>query len=135
MRYLLDTNIVSELRRKIPNANVVEWFQEINHEHLYLSCLTIGELKFGAQKKLKSDLTQGQLLIKWTDALVNAYDEQIIDIDIAVCEEWGNLLTIDGSNAIDSLLAAQSIIHNMTLVTRNIKHFQMFNIKLINPFE
>jgi hypothetical protein len=135
MKYLLDTNIVSELRKKTPNTNVVQWFHGINHENLYISCLTIGELQFGAQKKLKSDIIQGQLLIKWIDDLVSIYNEQIIDIDISVSEEWGRLLNIDSSNAIDSLLAAQSIICNMTLVTRNIKHFKMFDIKLINPFD
>ena len=134
MRYLLDTNIISELRRKQPDSKVVEWFQEIHSSSLYLSCITIGELKSGALKKAKTDIASGKLLIKWIDSLVSDYEEQILDINLETCEVWAQMLNIDATNAIDSLLAAQSVQSNMILVTRNVKHFKMFNIKLYNPF-
>lgn len=82
MRYLIDTNIVSELRRKKPNDNVVKWFQDVHASSLYLSCITIGELKSGALKKLKTDKDSGKLLIKWVDSLVADYEDQILDIDL-----------------------------------------------------
>ena len=135
MRYLLDTNIISELRKKSPDNAVVEWFEKTDPDNLYLSCITIGEVRHGALKKAKTDKQGGQALLKWVDDLINDYEEQIIDIDLDICEEWGNLLTIDNSNAIDSLLAAQALSMNLTLVTRNTKHFKMFKIKLLNPFE
>lgn len=134
MRYLLDTNIVSELRKKLPDENVIAWLNQIHPSQLYLSNLTIGELRAGALKKAKTDKKLGDILLKWIDDLIMDYQEQIIGIDLAASEEWARLLNIDSTNAIDSLLAAQAISMNFTLVTRNIRHFKMFNIKLLNPF-
>ena len=87
-----------------------------------------------ALKKAKTDIASGKLLIKWIDSLVSDYEEQILDINLETCEVWAQMLNIDATNAIDSLLAAQSVQSNMILVTRNVKHFKMFNIKLYNPF-
>ena len=135
MKYLLDTNIVLELRRKKPSGNVIRWFEEVHANNLYLSCITIGELRSGALKKLKQDKMSGDLLLKWIDSLISDYDEQILDINLETCEIWAQMLNIDSTNAIDGLIAAQSAQSNMTLITRNIKHFKMFDIKLYNPFE
>lgn len=135
MKYLLDTNVISELRRKSPNKNVVNWFESLDSNDLYISCITMGELRTGALKKAKTDKNGGQLLLKWVDKLISDYEEQIIDIDLDVCEEWAKCLTIDATNAVDGLVAAQAISMNLTLVTRNTKHFKMFDIKLLNPFE
>ena len=135
MKYLLDTNIISELKKKSPNQNVVNWFEGIDTDELYLSCITIGELKSGALKKSKTDVKTGKLLIKWIDGLMADYEEQILNIDLETCEIWAQLLNIDSTNAIDGLIAAQCFQSNMVLVTRNIKHFNMFDIKLFNPFK
>ena len=135
MKYLLDTNIISELKKKTPDQNVVNWFEGIDTDELYLSCITIGELKSGALKKAKTDVKTGKLLIKWIDGLMADYEEQILNIDLETCEIWAELLNIDSTNAIDGLIAAQCFQSNMVLVTRNIKHFNMFDIKLFNPFE
>lgn len=135
MKYLLDTNIISELKKKTPDQNVVNWFKGVKTTSLYLSCITIGELKSGALKKAKTDEKTGKLLIKWVDGLRTDYEEQILNIDLETCEIWAQLLNIDSTNAIDGLIAAQSLQSNMVLVTRNVKHFKMFNIKLFNPFE
>lgn len=135
MKYLLDTNIISELKKKSPNHDVVNWFEGIDTDDLYLSCITIGELKSGALKKSKTDVKTGKLLIKWIDGLMADYEEQILNIDLETCAIWAQLLNIDSTNAIDGLIAAQSLQSNMVLVTRNIKHFKMFDIKLFNPFD
>ncbi|CAN0590686.1 unnamed protein product [Ectocarpus sp. 12 AP-2014] len=135
MKYLLDTNIISELKKKTPDQNVVNWFEGIDTDELYLSCITIGELKSGALKKSKTDVKTGKLLIKWIDGLMADYEEQILNIDLETCEIWAELLNIDSTNAIDGLIAAQCLQSNMVLVTRNIKHFNMFDIKLFNPFD
>lgn len=135
MKYLLDTNIISELKKKTPDQNVVNWFEGIDTDELYLSCITIGELKSGALNKFKTDDKTGKLLIKWIDGLMADYEEQILNIDLETCEIWAQLLNIDSTNAIDGLIAAQCLQSNMVLVTRNIKHFNMFDIKLFNPFD
>ena len=135
MKYLLDTNIILELKKKTPDQNVVNWFEGIDTDELYLSCITIGELKSGALKKSKTDVKTGKLLIKWIDGLMADYKEQILNIDLETCEILAQILNIDSTNAIDGLIAAQCFQSNMVLVTRNIKHFNMFDIKLFNPFK
>lgn len=134
MKYLLDTNVISELRRKVPNIQVIEWLEKIDPNQLYLSCITIGEIKMGALKKAKKDQATGKLLLKWLEDLIKEYQEQIVEVDLATCEQWAEFLVIDATNAIDSLIAAQCTQMNMILVTRNIKHFKMFDIKYFNPF-
>ena len=135
MIYLLDTNVISELHKKNPNKGVLDWFEEISSDSLYISCITIGELRSGSLKKIKKDKIAGEILAKWINDLVSQYDDQIIDIDLKTCEVWAELLSIDSTNAIDSLMAAQAICENMIFVTRNTKHFEMFNLKIINPFD
>ena len=135
MNYLLDTNIISQLARKKGDSKVIEWILSHKNASLYLSCLTIGEIKTGILRLQKKDIKAAQSLQIWLDGLLNGYRDQILTIDLEVCEVWAQLMNIDSSNGIDSLIAAQAITRNMILVTRNIKHFKMFNVKLLNPFE
>lgn len=135
MKYLIDTNVLSEVYKKQPDENVTKWLKEVNQDAVYLSCITIGELRAGAIKKNKNDKVAGKALFQWIESLENDYDDQIVNIDLSMCEIWSELLSIDNTNAIDSLIAAQAIRNNMTLVTRNIKHFKMYKMKLLNPFD
>lgn len=134
MKYLLDTNIVSELRKKLPDPRVIKWMEDVPSDQVYLSCIAIGDLRSEALKKAKQDKIAGKLLIKWIDELINSYEDQIVLIDLEICKKWAELLTIDSANAIDSLLLAQAFTNNMVLVTRNIKHLKMFCTKCPNPF-
>ena len=127
MKYLLDTNIVSELRKKLPDPRVVKWMEDVPSDQVYLSCIAIGDLRSEALKKAKQDKIAGKLLIKWIDELINSYEDQIVLIDLEICKKWAELLTID------SLLLAQAFTNNMVLVTNNIKHFKMFGAKYLNP--
>lgn len=136
MKFILDTNIVSELVRKKPNEFVSNWVLKHQKENmLYLSCLTIGEISTGVLKLAKKDQIAAQILQKWVDQLLIEYENKIVGINLAVCMRWAYLMSIDSTNAIDGLLAAQTIENNMVLVTRNIKHFKKFNMQVINPFE
>ena len=128
MKYLLDTNIVSELRKKLPDPRVVKWMEDVPSDQVYLSCIAIGDLRSEALKKAKQDKIAGKLLIKWIDELINSYEDQIVLIDLEICKKWAELLTID------SFLLAQALTSNMVLVTNNIKHFKMFGTKCLNPF-
>ena len=127
MKYVLDTNIVSELRKKLPDPRVVKWMEDVPSDQVYLSCIAIGDLRSEALKKAKQDKIAGKLLIKWIDELINSYEDQIVLIDLEICKKWAELLTID------SLLLAQAFTNNMVLVTNNIKHFKMFGAKYLNP--
>jgi predicted nucleic acid-binding protein len=134
MRYLIDTNVISELPKRKPNAAVIEWLKATNQSQLYLSCITIGEIQTGVFKLAKRDEVAGRSLQIWLNSLTSDYQEQIISIDLETCEKWACLMAIDSTNAIDSMIAAQASQLSMTLVTRNTKHFEMFGISLFNPF-
>ena len=128
MKYLLDTNIVSELRKKLPDPRVVKWMEDVPSDQVYLSCIAICDLRSGALKKAKQDKRAGPVLTKLIDELISSYEELIVLIDLEICKKWAELLTID------SLLLAQAFTNNMVLVTRNIKHLKMFCTKCPNPF-
>ena len=127
MKYVLDTNIVSELRKTLPTPNVVKWMEGVPSNQIYLSCIAISDLRSGALKKAKQDKRAGPVLINWIDELISSYEELIVLIDLEICKKWAELLTID------SLLLAQAFTNNMVLVTNNIKHFKMFGAKYLNP--
>ena len=127
MKYLLDTNIVSELRKTLPTPNVVKWMDGVPSNQIYLSCIAISDLRSGALKKAKQDKRAGPVLTKLIDELISSYEELIVLIDLEICKKWAELLTID------SLLLAQAFTNNMVLVTNNIKHFKMFGAKYLNP--
>jgi len=128
MKYVLDTNIVSELRKTLPTPNVVKWMEDVPSDQVYLSCIAIGDLRSEALKKAKQDKRAGPVLTKLIDELISSYKELIVLIDLEICKKWAELLTID------SLLLAQAFTNNMVLVTNNIKHFKMFGTKCPNPF-
>jgi toxin FitB len=127
MKYVLDTNIVSELRKTLPTPNVVKWMEGVPSNQIYLSCIAINDLRSGALKKAKQDKRAGPVLTKLIDELISSYEELIVLIDLEICKKWAELLTID------SLLLAQAFTNNMVLVTNNIKHFKMFGAKYLNP--
>ncbi|MFA1689072.1 type II toxin-antitoxin system VapC family toxin [Candidatus Rickettsia barbariae] len=134
MKYLLDTNIVSEIQKKKSNSQVAAWFSIIHFSQLYLSCITIGEIRKGISKLARKDKIASLKLEKWLERIIIDYNERILNIDKEICEEWGELMSIDSTNAIDALIAVQAKQSNMILVTRNIKHYNMFNIKIFDPF-
>ncbi len=127
MKYLLDTNIVSKLRKTLPTPNVVKWMEGVPSNQIYLSCMAISDLRSGALKKAKQDKRAGPVLTKLIDELISSYEELIVLIDLEICKKWAELLTID------SFLLAQAFTNNMVLVTNNIKHFKMFGAKYLNP--
>ncbi|AFB32117.1 MULTISPECIES: type II toxin-antitoxin system VapC family toxin [spotted fever group] len=133
MKYLLDTNVVSEIQKKKSTSQVAVWFSIVHSSQLHLSCIT-GEIRKEISKLAKKDKIASLKLEKWLERIIIDYNERILNIDKEICEEWGELMSIDSTNAIDALIAAQAKQSNMILVTRNIKHYNMFNIKIFDPF-
>ena len=114
----MDTNVLSELKRKIPNIKVLKWFETVATEQLYISCLTVGEVTKGILLKAKTDVTSSVVLANWLDKILESFSDNILNIDLVTCRKWGELLAINGTNHIDALIAAQALVHDMTLVTR-----------------
>jgi predicted nucleic acid-binding protein len=136
LSYLVDTNILSELRRKQPDTRVADWFAARPPTTLYLSVLTLGEIRKGIAAAMPP--VRRQALSDWLETDLPAYFAgRILPVDAAVAQRWGRLLADAGRSlpAIDSLLAATAIEHDLVLVTRNVKDFVGLPVDLFNPWE
>ena len=135
MSYLIDTHALSELRRKAPDANVVAWFAQRPPVTLYLSVLTLGEIGKGVEGA--TDTARRQALTDWLETdLPLFFTGRILGVDGAVADRWGRLVAAAGRPlpAIDSLLAATALAHDLVLVTRNTKDFAGLPVQVFNPW-
>jgi predicted nucleic acid-binding protein len=135
MTYLLDTNIVSELRKRAPDPRVLAWYEKARPAELFLSVLTIGEIRLGIERLRGKDTTQARRLEKWLHGLHTAYSDHIIGIDAETAEEWGRINVPDPLPIIDGLLAASAKVRGWTFVTRNTSDVASSGVQLLNPFE
>ena len=136
MNYLIDTNIISEVRKgKRCDANVASWYQTIADTSLYLSVLVIGEIRKGIENLRPKDSAQAKAIESWLVAVNTAFGERILPVDRAVADEWGRLNASRQLPVIDSLLAATANVHRMTLVTRNIADIANLDVHVLNPFK
>lgn len=136
MSYLLDTNVLSELRRKVPNPQVAQWIEQRPIHSLYLSVLTLGEIRKGVAGV--SEPQRQAALLDWLEnELPQFFGGRILTIDQAVAERWGRLLAHAGRPlpVIDSLLAATALQHGLTLVTRNLRDFALPDLEVIDPWQ
>lgn len=135
MSFLLDTNIVSELRRgAAANPRVVEWFDDRSPGELFLSVVTIGEVRQGIEQLRAKDERQSVALDRWLTGLLQFYEDRLLYVDGDVAEEWGRLRTRRSAPVIDTLLAATARIHELTLVTRNTRDFRTLEVPVLNPW-
>lgn len=134
MIYLLDTNVISEIIRKAPDKNVIKWISSIEHHRCAISVLTLGEIRKGAEKIDSS--SRKQKIVQWLEIdLIEQFHGRIINIDSQVADKWGYLSSLRNLPAIDALIAASAIIHNLKLVTRNTKDFDNIGgLEVINPW-
>ncbi|MFO1196396.1 MAG: type II toxin-antitoxin system VapC family toxin [Burkholderiaceae bacterium] len=135
MSYLVDTNVLSELRRRDPDANVVRWFAERPATTLYLSVLTLGELRKGVEGLPEG--SRKRRLLDWLEVELPTYFAgRVLPVDSVVADRWGRLLANSGRPlpAIDSLLAATALAHGLTLVTRNLRDFPHPDLQVLDPW-
>lgn len=135
MSYLIDTNVISELVKGKQNAKVVKWFESVSDQDLYLSALTIGEIRKGIEKIQNSE--KKEKIRMWLDQeLPSWFDNRILAIDKQVANKWGLIQSNSSKTlpAIDSLIAATALHFDLILVTRNVKDFDYPGLEIINPF-
>lgn len=135
MSYLIDTNVLSELRRKAPDAKVVAWLGARPPQTLYLSVLTLGEIRKGIEDV--KNKARRQSLADWLEVeLPNYFVGRLLPIDQAVADRWGRLMAAAGRPlaAIDGLLAATAAEHDLAVVTRNVKDFAGLGVSVIDPW-
>lgn len=133
--YLLDTNIISEAIKKSPNKKVIDWLSTLDSQKLFLSVLTLGEIRKGIEKL--EDQAKKQKIIQWLEIeLIEKFRDRIIMIDPIISDKWGYLTSLNNMPAIDALIAASAIVFNYKLVTRNVKDFRgITGLEIINPWE
>ena len=135
MTYLIDTNVVSELRKRVPDRNVDKWYASVASNAIYLSVLTIGEIRLGVERVRRKDPQQAETLARWLYGLYTAYRDRIVDVDAAIAEQWGRLNVPNPLPTIDGLLAATAIARGWVLVTRNVTDLDRCGVRLLNPFD
>ena len=136
VKYLLDTNIISEIR-KGPRChpNVAAWYSNLEEESFYLSVLVLGEIRKGIEGRRRRDSRKANELDLWLEQLQTGFQSQILPVDTAISQEWGRLSSLHTVPVIDGLLAATATAHRLVLVTRNTRDFADLGIQLLNPFE
>jgi predicted nucleic acid-binding protein len=136
VNYLIDTNIISEVRKGTRcDPNVASWYEIIEDASLYLSVLVIGEIRKGIERVQSKDSTRARAIENWLKAVDKAFGERILPVDRAVADEWGRLNAVRPLPVIDGLLAATAKVHRMTLVTRNTADIADLGVHILNLFE
>ena len=135
MSFLVDTNVISELRKGArANPRVAAWFADLAEEEVYLSVLTVGEIRNGIERIMRRDRRAATALDRWLRTLVRDYEDRVLPVDRAVAEQWGRLSVPDPLPVIDALLAATAAVHGLVLATRNVKHLERTEVPLFDPF-
>ena len=136
--YLVDTNVISEVRKKSKANNGVRAFfrQTIENETpMFISVVTVGELRRGVELiRYRGDVRQANQLEKWLQALLTEYQDHILDINQDIAQLWGRLRVPHPENAFDKQVAATALIYVLTVVTRNHKDFVKTGVRVLNPF-
>lgn len=135
MNYLLDTNVLSELRKRDrADRNVVGWFRRRQAQELFLSVLTVGELRHGVERIRRRDPSSAVSIDQWLNRTVREFRDRIIDVDRTVAERWGLMGIPDPIPDVDGLIAATALERNLVVVTRNTKHMERTGVPHIDPF-
>jgi predicted nucleic acid-binding protein len=132
--YLLDTNVVSEARRRGADGNVRAWLEAADPHSLYISVLTVGEIVRGIESLARRDAAAARSLSAWLDGLRRDFADRLLPVDTDVAEAWGTLSALRSLPVVDALLVATARIHGLTLVTRNVKDIAGLGVAVIDPW-
>jgi toxin FitB len=133
--FLLDTDVLSEVRKRKPDAGVAEWFMMTPPTEVHLSVLSVGEILSGTTRlRDRGDARQALVIERWLAEVVEALQERILSVTIDVAEVWSGLSQRRAAPAVDSLIVATAIARNLTMVTRNTRHFGLTGVRMVNPF-
>ena len=131
--YLLDTNVVSELRKPKPHQDVIAWIESAPEESLYISAVTVGEIQAGIEITRRQDAAKAREIEGWLDAVAQSYG--VLPADAPILRRWAQLMHRRPDHHIeDALIAATALVRELTVVTRNVGDFKPFGVPLVNPF-
>ena len=135
MAYLLDTNVVSELRKgKRCDPAVRQWFEDIDEDEAHLSVLVVGEIERGIERIRPRDPKSASRLRRWLSSLSGQFEERILPVTLPVARAWGVMGAGQSIPTVDGLLAATAHVHGLILATRNTRHIDVLDVEWVNPF-
>jgi predicted nucleic acid-binding protein len=133
--YLLDTDVLSELRKRKRDVNVTAWIGRVAPADLFLSSVTVFEIEYGIERQRRDDPAFAQNLANWLDTTLRLYGERILPLTINVARRWGRLAAQIGNRNLDLAIAAIALEHGLAVATRNVAHYEMTGVAVVNPFE
>ncbi|MCY4092768.1 MAG: type II toxin-antitoxin system VapC family toxin [Caldilineaceae bacterium] len=133
--FLLDTDVLSALRRRERNPTIIGWVEAQRTTDLYLSVITVGEIERGISLQRRRNASFANELAIWFDRVLYWYQDRIIIVDAATARRWGQLSATLGHDSVDLLIAASALENGLTVVTRNVRHFEPTGVSVLNPFE
>jgi toxin FitB len=133
--YLLDTDVLSELRRRRRNANVIAWLGAITSDDLFLSVVTIGEIELGIERQRSRSPEFTHRLSDWLEVTLRLYSGRILPLTVGIARRWGRLAAQLGNKQLDLAIAVTALEHGLTVVTRNVSDFEPTGVSIINPFD
>jgi len=131
---LLDTLVLSELRKARPNAGLVAYLANQAEDAVFLSALSVGEIEAGIERQRSVNPAFANELAQWLATLELQFARSILPVTPAIARLWGRLCVQTGNKGIDNLIAATALCHNLTVVTRNVKHFEPSGVRVLDPF-
>ena len=134
MPYLLDTDILSAIRRKHRDPNLEIWLRSLNSTDVFLSIVTLGEVERGIILQRRTNPEFAADLERWLDTILLSYEQRILPLTLSIARRWGQLSGKLGHNNADLMIAATALEHNLTVATRNTRHFEPTQVTLINPY-
>jgi predicted nucleic acid-binding protein len=133
--YLVDTNILSEIRKgKACDASVRRWWEAVAADEVYLSVLVLGEIRRGIELRRRNDPVQANVLGAWLTRLETVYVDRILNVDTAVADLWGRLQVPNPLPVIDGVVSATALVHDLTLVTPNVGDVSTTGVRIVDPF-
>ena len=137
MTYLLDTMVLSEFGKppRRQNAAAIRWLSAVDSAELFLSVITLGEVRRGIELQRRRSASDAARLEDWLRRVRAAFAGRVIGVDEAVAERWGRIIVDPAAPSVDALVAATALVHDKIVVTRNIRHFERTGARLLNPYE
>jgi toxin FitB len=134
MKYLLDTNVLSETRKPRGDEKVKRWISSASAADLYLSVLVVGEIRRGIERLKRQDHSQAEVYEAWLGTVLSDYADRILPVNAEIADEWGRMSVTDPVPVVDGLMAATAKVSGMTLVTRNTAEVERAGVRVLNPF-
>lgn len=131
---LLDSVVLSELRKNRPSPKVIQWVQQHQDNDFFISVVSLGEIERGIEKKRKTEPEFAQELTHWLENLQRLYGDRILPITPNIARKWGQLSAQLNHDGADLLIAATALVHGLSVATRNVRHFEKAKVALVNPF-